>query len=53
MPTSFGPEEGGPDLGNMRSQVVEAEKVDREYGAAILELADDGQTEFDLSYVQK
>jgi MYND finger len=46
-------ESGGPDLGFMLEQIRDAKKADRQYGQAIHELADEGQTEYDLSYVPK
>jgi hypothetical protein len=43
--------EGRPDMGFMANHLKEMNRDDREYGEAIRELADEGQDEYDLSYV--
>ena len=48
-----GPEEPGPDTKGMLEHLKEATRIDKEYGQAIVELADEGQQDYDLSYVTK
>lgn len=49
--TMIGQEDAGPDLEFMLKQMRDANTSDKEYGQAILELADDEEDDYDLSYI--
>jgi MYND finger len=49
--TLIGPEEAGPDMTSMLKQMRDANRSDKEYVDAIMELADAEQEDYDLSYL--